>query len=232
LPSPAEQKPFKLRLPLIDNDELVRRAQEHGKMTGWPEVMKTPSRYGENLFYGTVPEIYGADIDYWSVLMALILGIDPKTPPAEVIKRGVPVDQPKSEQYKRYMLMSTWLHVVHMHNGWTRTVMGGWASEGADITRTKLLLLDMPDADIWTDDERLTLKFVKAAFEWEMTDELWDAAAEAWTPEWILAVLGLLVHYYGYSLRFSAMGLDRVVGLSADKPLAEILGLAAPPKES
>ncbi|ORW24366.1 hypothetical protein [Mycobacterium palustre] len=228
MPSPAEQKPFKLRLPHIDNDELIRRVKEHSKITGWPEVMKTPSRYGENLFYGTVPEIYGADVEYWSVLMALVLGIDPKTPPAEVIKRGVPVDQPKSEQYKRYMLMSSWLHCVHMRNGWTRTIMGGWASEGAGITRTKLLLLDMPDADIWTDDERLALKFVKAAFEWEMTDELWDAAAEAWTPEWILAVLGLLVHYYGYSLRFSAIGLDRVVGLTADKSIGEVIGLVPP----
>ena len=190
--------------------------------------MKTPARYGENLFYATVPEIYGADTAYWTVLLALVLGIDPSLPPDEIMRLGVPVDQPKSEKYKRYMLMSSWLHVVHLHNGWTRTVMGGWASEGAGITRTKLLLLDMPDADIWTNDERLALKFVKASFEWDMTDEIWDAAADAWGVEWILAVLAVLVHYYGYSLRFSVLGLDRVVGLTADKSLAEVIGLAPP----
>jgi hypothetical protein len=126
------------------------------------------------------------------------------------------------------MLMSTWLHVKHMNNGWTRTVMGGWASEGAGITRTKLLLIDMPDADIWTDDERLALKFVKAAFEWQMTDQLWDAATKAWGEKWILSVLALLVLYYGYSLRFQAIGLDRVVGLTADASLAQVLGLMPP----
>jgi hypothetical protein len=231
LPSPAEQKPFKLRLPDIDNEELIKRAAQHGQLEGWLKVMESPARYGENLAFLTVPEIYGADTAYWCVLMALVLGVDPSLPRDEIMRRGVPVDQPKSDQYKRYMLMSTWLHVVHMKNGWTRSVMGGWASEGAGITRTKLLLLEMPDADIWTDDERLTLKFVKATFEWAMTDEIWDAAQEAWGAEWILAVLALLVHYYGYSLRFSAFGLDRVVGLAADTPLAEVLGLM-PPKES
>jgi hypothetical protein len=228
LPSPADQKPFKLRLPLIDNDELIKRADEHGPFKDWLKVMKTPARYAENLFNLTVPEIYGIDTSYWSVLMALVLGIDPSLPPEEVLRRGVPVDQPKSEQYKRYMLMSTWLHVEHMKNGFSRAVMGGWASEGAEITRTKLLLLDMPDADIWTDDERLALKFVKAAFEWEMTDEIWDAAAEAWGVKWIMSVLALLVHYYGYSLRFQAVGIDRLVGLTADKTLGEVLGLAPP----
>jgi hypothetical protein len=219
---------MKLRLPLIDNDELIKRAEKYGPLKGWPKVMEAPARYGENLFYATVPEIYAADVEYWSTLMALVLGVDPSLPPEEVMARGVPIDRPKSEQYKRYMLMSTWLHAVHMKNGWTRGVMGGWASEGAGISRMKLLMLDMPDDDIWTDDERLTLKFVKAAFEWEMTDELWDAAADAWTPEWILAVLGLLVHYYGYSLRFSVIGLDRIAGLNEDVPLAQILGLLPP----
>ena len=228
MPSPADQKPFKMRLPHVDNDELIKRAAAHGQLEGWLKVMESPARYGENLSFLTVPEIYGADTAYWCVLMALILGVDPSLPRDEIMRRGVPVDQPKSPQYKRYMLMSTWLHAVHMKNGWTRTVMAGWASEGAEITRTKLLLLDMPDADIWTDDERLALKFVKAAFEWEMTDEIWDAAAEAWGAEWILAVLGMLVHYYGYSLRFQAFGLDRVVGLTADKTLAEVIGLAPP----
>ncbi|WP_273735227.1 hypothetical protein [Mycolicibacterium septicum] len=228
MPSPGEQKPFKLRLPHIDNDELIRRAKEYGRLEHWPKVMEAPARYGENLFSGTVPEIYAADFDYWVVLMALVLGVDPSLPPDEILAAGVPVDKPKSKQYLRYMLMSSWLHCVHMNNGWTRTVMGGWASEGAGITRTKLLLLDLPDSDIWTDDERLALKFVKAAFEWDMTDELWDAAAEAWTPEWICAVMGLLVHYYGYSLRFSMLGLDRVDGLTADKPLGEVLGLVPP----
>jgi hypothetical protein len=46
--------------------------------------------------------------------------------------------------------------------------------------------------------------------------------------EWILAVLAVLVHYYGYSLRFSILGLDRVDGLTADKSLAEVIGLAPP----
>ena len=228
--SPAKQKPFKLRLPDIDNDELIKRVDKHGQLKSWLTVMEAPTRYGENLFYGTVPEIYGADIAYWSVLMALVLGVDPSLPQEEVVRQGIPTGEEKSPEYKRYMLMLTWLHVEHMKNGWTRTVIGGLASKDAGISRTKLLLLDLPDDDIWSDDERLALKFVKASFEWEMTDELWDAAAEAWGAKWIVAALALLVHYYGYSLRFEAMGLDRAVGLKDDVPLDEFLGLR--PKKS
>ena len=227
MPSPAEQKPLKLRLPLIDNDELIRRVNEHTDVP-WGTVMEAPTRYGENLFFGTVPEIAGADFTYGLTLMALIQGIDPSLPEEEILRVGVPVDAPKGDPYKRYMLMSSWLHVVHMKNGWSRTVMGGWASEGAGVSRTKLLLLDLPEDDIWTDDERLALKFVAAAFRWEMTDELWEAAQDAWGERWILSVLALLVHYYGYSLRFSALGLDRAEGLRADLPLGGFLGLAPP----
>ena len=225
--SPAEKKPMKLRLPQIPNEDLVKRAAEQSPVPGWAKVMESPSRYGENLFFCTVPELFGADIAYWTTIMALILGVDPSLPQDEIMRLGVTAE-PKSEQYKRYMLMSSWLHNVHMKNGWTRTIMGGWASEGAGITRTKLLLLDLPDDDIWTDDERLALKFVAAAFQWEMTDELWEAAQDAWGERWLLSVLAMLVQYYGYSLRFAVIGLDRVVGLSDDVPLAQTLGLAPP----
>jgi hypothetical protein len=225
--SSVEKKPMKLRLPQIPNEELIKRAKEYSPVPGWIAVMESPSRYGENLFYCTVPEIFAADITYWTRIVALINDFDPSLPPDEIIRLGVTAE-PKGEPYKRYMLMSSWLHNVHMKNGWTRTIMGGWASEGAGITRAKLLLLDLPDDDIWTDEERLALKFVKASFEWEMTDELWEAAQDAWGERWLLSVLALLVHYYGYSLRFSAIGLDRVLGLSDDVPLAQLLGLAPP----
>jgi hypothetical protein len=72
VPSPADQKPFKLRLPDVDNDELIKRAAEHGQLEGWLKVMQAPARYGENLFYATVPEIYGAEAVYGAVLIVLV----------------------------------------------------------------------------------------------------------------------------------------------------------------
>ena len=231
MPTPAEKRPMKLRLPILPNEELIRRADEYGPVKGWSKVMEAPARQGESLTYMTVPEIYAADTKYWSTLMAFILGVDPTLPMEEIARQGIPVTGQPTERYKRYMLMSTWLHVKHLRNGWTRTVMAGWASEGAGITRTKLLLLDLPDDDIWTDDERLALKFVKAAFEWEMTDELFAAASEAWTPEWIIAVMSMLLHYYGYSTMFEMVGFDRCVGLTDDVPLAQIIGLQPPAEQ-
>jgi hypothetical protein len=88
---------------------------EYGPLKSWPSVMEAPARYGENLWYATVPEIYRADINYWTQIMALILGVDPNLSPEEIGRLGVTAE-PKTEPYKRYMLMSSWLHVVHMKN--------------------------------------------------------------------------------------------------------------------
>lgn len=50
----------------------------------------------------------------------------------------------------------------------------------------KLALLDNPDSDLWSEEERLVLKFTKAVHKNEMTDELFEQARLAWGEKRIL----------------------------------------------
>lgn len=230
--SPAEKKPFKLRLPPIPNDDIIKgmnlESPELGGLETWKETMRVPARYGENLFFSTVPEIFDADVKYYSKILALTLGLDPNASPEEIWKGQFELANKKSPEHHRWAVMMCWLHREHLNNGWSRVAVAGSFAQRASISPTKILELNFPDSDIWSDDERLSLKFVKAVFTFKMTDELWDACVEAWGVKWILCISALLVHYYGYSVRFEMVGLDRVEGLTDDIPLTQLLGMPLP----
>ena len=229
----APRKPFKMRLPDIANEKLIegmkQQSDELEELETWQKTMEAGPRYGENLFFASVPEIHEADIKYYSKILALGLEVDTTLGAEEIWKRALdPADNPGRNRWK---LMHCWLHAVHTPNDFIKIVIAGGATEGASsaagfsMTPAKLLLLDNPDSEIWTDDERLCIMFAKATCEWTMTDEIFAAAVEAWGVKWVLAALALLAHYYGYAMRFSAVGLDRVNGLRADLPIAAQVGL-------
>lgn len=221
----ADQKPYKLRLPRIEQSEIMKIMNvQSTEFEYWKRIMEHPGRYAENLFFATVPELFAAELTFYNKVLALITGLDPELSGEEIGRLAVTYDEPLNADHARFFFMCCWLFCVHTPNEFARVVTAGMHGPKLGLTSTKLLLLDHPDSDVWTDDERLSLKFVKAAFNFEMTDELWDAAAEAWGVPWIMNALTLLCYYYGSTVRYEAVGLDRIVGLRGDIPVTEQLG--------
>lgn len=223
--SPAEKRPYKHRLPRIPNDELLGRVlplipEFHGFKT-WAVTMQAPARYGENLAFMTVPELFAANVKYYTQLVALVCDVDPSLPPEEIWPQAV--NNPDKPGYHRWRVMHTWLFHKHLDNGFARTISGVMA-ELAGFTPAMIQEIGFPDSDIWTDDERLCLKFAKATMNFEMTDELWDACVKAWGVKWILCMRELLNYYYGCGMLFDMVGLDRVEGLSRDKSVTRQAG--------
>lgn len=53
----------------------------------------------------------------------------------------------------------------------------------------KLAMLDSPDSTLWSDEERLIIKFTRASLENKMTDELFAQARKAWGEKKLLRSL-------------------------------------------
>lgn len=218
----AGQKPFKLRLPLLGEttQDLLRRvySNETAGMSD-DEVEGTflsgPARYGEWLIHAHDPEFEHAMHTWYREMLGLVAG--PGSDPNSLFR----LDAERSPDLRRWALMMLWMHCELLPSEYIRVTVIDTMPEIAGVSYEQLFLLDKPDSDIWDDDQRLVLKFIKAFFAFEMTDELFDAAVQAWGPKMILRSAGLLMYYYLMNLLYEATGLDRFKGLTPDKSFYE-----------
>ncbi len=52
--------------------------------------------------------------------------------------------------------------------------------------QVKLHMLDFPDCDCWTEDERLCINFINAVIKFQMTDEIMQQAIDAWGEDQVV----------------------------------------------
>ncbi|MBT8339309.1 MAG: hypothetical protein HKP58_18980 [Desulfatitalea sp.] len=85
-------------------------------------------------------------------------------------------------------------HVVARHTGseyllaliTAMTVAGITDAKKENIYYTKLSMVEFPDSDLWTDEQRITIKFTKGALEHNISDELFEQARELWGEKRLL----------------------------------------------
>ena len=226
------QKPYKLRLPRIgenveDVQKIFYRAVTEGTGMSDEEIERialgSPARYGEYLIHASDPEWTAAIHRWYNEMFGLVAGLGPH-PSVEDTTYFMRSSNKESPDYERWALMQLWLYHVHLKNEYARVLITEGTPHGTSITHEKIFLLDFPDSDIWNEDERLVLKFVDATFNFKMTDELFQAAVEAWGPKTIMRCIGLLMYYYMMALLFEATGHDRFINLDPSRPWSEQTG--------
>lgn len=72
---------------------------------------------------------------------------------------------------------------------------------------TKLALLEYPDSEVWTDEERMTLKFTRACLENTMTDELFEQARKAWGDQMILRYISWVGYVNQWAILENVLGM-------------------------
>ncbi len=76
----------------------------------------------------------------------------------------------------------------------------------------KLSMLDYPDSPVWTAEERLALKFTRAAFENKMTDGLFAEARSAWGEKKMLRLLSWANYVHMWAMTSNVMGTQYASG--------------------
>lgn len=75
----------------------------------------------------------------------------------------------------------------------TAGATGRWEKE--DFDYAQLAMLDYPDSKLWTEKQRLILKYTRACLENSMTDELFNQARDTWGEKKMLR----LIAWMGYT---------------------------------
>ena len=71
----------------------------------------------------------------------------------------------------------------------------------------KTVLIDFPDSDVYSPEERLAIKFSKAVLENTMTDEIFDEALERWGIKMTLRYISFIGEYFKATLILDTLGL-------------------------
>lgn len=70
---------------------------------------------------------------------------------------------------------------------------------------TKLTMLEFPDSNVWTDEERITIKFVNAALHNTMTDQLFNQALGLWGEKLLLRHLSWISFVNGWAMLLNTL---------------------------
>ncbi|MBT8342084.1 MAG: hypothetical protein KJP07_18930 [Desulfatitalea sp.] len=84
--------------------------------------------------------------------------------------------------------------------------------EMRDFRMQQLGMLAYPDSEVWTDEQRLTLKFTRAVLENKVTDELFEQAREAWGEQNILRRIGVIAWAQFFAYVYNACNHHFVAG--------------------
>jgi hypothetical protein len=68
-----------------------------------------------------------------------------------------------------------------------------------------LMLMDFPESEVWNDEQRLMLRYVRAVLDHTMTDELWNQAVQAWGVKMCLRYLQYMGHFFTTGIRNRAL---------------------------
>jgi hypothetical protein len=59
-----------------------------------------------------------------------------------------------------------------------------------------LAMVDFPESEVWSDQQRLSLKFTKAVLNSAVTDEIWDAAVKMWGVKKVLGYIQMIGNFW------------------------------------
>jgi hypothetical protein len=68
-----------------------------------------------------------------------------------------------------------------------------------------LMLMEFPESEVWSAEQRLMLRYVQAVLHHRMTDELWNQAVEAWGVKMCLRYLQYMGHFFTTGIRNRAL---------------------------
>ncbi len=71
----------------------------------------------------------------------------------------------------------------------------------------KLSMIDNPDSEIWSEEERLRIRFINAAVNNTMTDEIFQEAIDAWGEKQIIANLSWISFIWGWQMLLNSLNL-------------------------
>jgi hypothetical protein len=124
-----------------------------------------------------------------------------------------------------YLMPGTALNLMFLsvakHFHWTWG-MGSLAAvePGVDgFDAEHVFMLDFPESEVWTDEQRLALVFTKAVLTLSVTDELMASAIETWGVKLTIRHLGMIGSLTSQALFMSAFN---VTGRWNDAPGSEI----------
>ncbi len=65
-----------------------------------------------------------------------------------------------------------------LFTAYTGSAIGSWGMDTIDAS--KLAMITFPDSDVWSENERLTIKFANGLLDYDMPGEIWSEALETW----------------------------------------------------
>ena len=210
-----ERKTMQLRLPYTDyatDEDFIEDAM---KVLGgprvafdiaFPEAMRPQFQAQMN-----DPELTNQVMNapYWA-LLRLITGDDTIETMEDMARLSTEVN----ENRRIAQLMVAWLHLVHVPKGWA-SVFAHLRFDPEDVA-----LIDFPDHPHWNDNERLALKFIAAAINYEMTDELFAATTDALGIQLTLRCLMWTLWYQSLDVFVNVVGITEWVGPLKDPKMA------------
>lgn len=106
-----------------------------------------------------------------------------------------------ADMYLDAQVRSSVLDLIYVNVMKHRNCQFGWATyienyvgrETFDVRKT--VMIDFPDADIYSPEERLAIRFSKAVLDNTMTDEIFSEAVERWGPRITLRLIYFIGAY-------------------------------------
>lgn len=69
----------------------------------------------------------------------------------------------------------------------------------------KYAMLEDPDSTVWSEEERLCIKFITACIKNEMTDEIFQAAIDSWGEKKVITNMAWISFVWGWQMLLSAL---------------------------
>jgi hypothetical protein len=81
------------------------------------------------------------------------------------------------------------------------SIMAGNGTDAPGFKAHHYNLMDFPESEVWSPEQRLMLKYTRALLDNTMTDELWADAVEAWGVKMCLRYIQLVGHFWTTGVR-------------------------------
>ena len=106
----------------------------------------------------------------------------------------------------------------HFHWTWGMGALATVTTQVEGFDAEQIFMLDFPESEIWTDEQRFALIFAKAVLTLSVTDELMAQALELWGPKLTIRYIGMIGSLTSQALFMSAFN---VAGRWNDAPGSE-----------
>ena len=132
--------------------------------------------------------------------------------------------QPDPEKTGSYVLPGSVLNLIfltvakHFHWTWGMGALAATTPHVDGFDAEQIFMLDFPESEVWSDEQRLALTFVKAVLTLSVTDELMASALEMWGVKLTIRYIGMIGSLTTQALFMSAFN---VAGRWNDAPGAE-----------